>query len=221
MLRFHVHELGKRGANAQLLRVAHVDPARQRLHQPLESFTAQATPDEVGQAFIFLSRSSRHEAFGRQPQLAPETQDRRGHERPDTLRGHQRQAIRYATESPAADDVDSPLVGVGPDQIIRQPDLSTEIDALGQSAQHAVGADFQPEALDLFGLQHAPGCLPGLEQMDFAPVVEQCIVGLELIGGRQTADAATDNRHSSVKMGHAVACCPATLSRPPACFLEY
>ncbi len=191
MLLLHIPKSRHGRQQTQLLRVARVNAADQRLHQPIVRLTSKATGHEGGQALVTIVLALRYKELGRHPQLGQRSEDGRRDHRPDAAGGHNDEPLGNPPQLPPTDHKGTSMLIVRLHQLVGKPDASTEVHGPRHVGNEVVRAPFEQEPVLAVRLQHATQLIPPLEQRDRSFRRQFC----QTMCGGQPRDAATDNCH--------------------------
>src|SRR5439155_23882991 len=136
-------------------------------------------------------------------------QRRGGGERQEPGGRQQVEALGDRQQTAAAQDERSAAGRIGPDQVVRQPEPLAEPQGPRFVGDEAVGAGFQQEAVDAFGLDHAAGAPVGVENRQADRHAAGASALQQGVGGGQTGDAGADDgdveRRGGARVSHASA----------------
>ena len=174
-------QLRRRGPGRQVGRVAGVDPAQQRLDQPVDdlgpnrSATSDATERSSVRSVGGTVGSRRTRSSASSSSTPDAARPSRSSGTPISERGSGRRLPRVQTP----DDVDGRVDHV-------EPQPPGQVDGLGAAVQHRLGTDVDGDPADLGGAELAADLGRPLEDQDV-------VVGGEQVGRGEPRDAASDD----------------------------
>ena len=189
--------------DAQPLGIARVDPAHQRLDQPIVGLAPEPADHKRCQTLVFVLGIGRNKKLPGHPQLADRTENRRGDHGPDAAGGHDDKALRDFAQPTSADHERLPVRRVGGNQLVLETDPPTQVKTPRKLGDKIVRTPLQQKSVATFGLQRSSqsgGCLEEFQ-------VDGRIEFVDAMGGRQTGNSATDHRDSLffvIEIAHAL-----------------
>ena len=177
----------------QPVRIGRIDPAHQRLGDPLEGFLPQPAPDEAPETLVPVGAPPRQGQVEAEPELPPPGEDARRQHRPRAGRGQEEEPVGQRPEPPAAHDVGPP------ESVVRPPEPGTETDALGEGERPGLLGDervrpgLEEKAVGALGPDRPAQPRRRLQEddLDRAALVPPELH--EAMGGREAGDPAPDD----------------------------
>ncbi len=146
MFPFELDELREGRLDRELVGIARVDAAEERLGEPFEGFSSEATTNERRDRFVGLRRARQNEIEphashpGDRKETAP-------NERHDLRRHSEDEAFGQRDELAAPQDEHASILRCRFDQAIAEPELARELDRLGLLAHESVWAAIEDETV--------------------------------------------------------------------------
>ena len=186
---FELPQVREGGGEAQLLTVAGVDAAHERLDQALVGLAAHAARDEVGDRLVAGLRACRHHGLEGEPDEALRREDPARGQGLEPGRDHAGQALGERTELAAEPHVGAAMARDPRDQLAGEAELFTQPDASRLACEEAVGSPLDQESAHLLGEDGAADARPALDEHDLGVRARS----LEAQGGSEAGDPPADD----------------------------
>lgn len=197
-------ELRDRGAQRDLIGVAGVDAAEQRLHQPVHHLVAEPGGDVGADRDVVADLGTGQYVVERQPGEAGRGEQSGGGERPEVAGDAHHMAPGHLPQLPPG-----PHGGAedgGRFQLVGQAHLAGQADRFGAAGQQRLGAEVHRDTGDLVRPELAAEAPGGFEQRHPGSRCDQ------VVGGGEARDPAADDHHMprgerhAVRLAHALHC---------------
>ena len=189
VLAFELPKVRERGCEAELLSVAGVDAAHERLHEALVGLAAHAARHERGDRLVTGLRAGRQLGFAGEAVEPLGREDPARRKRIESGRDHAGQARRQRAKLAGEPHVGAAIARDALDQIAGEAELLAQPDATGLPREEAVGPALDQESAHLFGEDGAAEARPALDEHDLGPRAQ----ALEAQGGSEAGDPAADH----------------------------
>ena len=189
---FHLEEPWKQRLHREAGRIAAVNAGQQRIGEILHRFAAEATAHERSDRFVGGSRPSGQDIFRGHAKFSAQREGARGDERRPVGRDAEHRRLGQRAQRAPANEKRAPVrLRTQP---MADPQFPAEFDGRGLLRQQRVGAGVDDEPAGALGLDDAAEGGRRFEQQ------ERHAAARELVGGRQAAHTAADDRDG--RAGH-------------------